>query len=251
MAATLDGLAGYQLRLTGYEGPLDVLLRLTEQRQLDISTVSLLQVTSGFLDHLKGLAYADPRLVAEFAAVAARLLVLKSRALLPFDKPDEEEEIDDLVEQLEQYRLAKQRAAMLREIDRSTWRSFSRPPSPAQRPLAVRLELPPIERLTLLLGRCLARRPDAPTTPIPGRQRVTVRAMMGRLRDRLTRTTGRYTFREFVQYQDRSTVIAGFLAVLTLRRRRQVVVVQDGLFAEIELEASGLLFVDMIEDQVA
>ncbi|MGH9174365.1 MAG: segregation and condensation protein A, partial [Vicinamibacterales bacterium] len=117
---TTPTLAGYQLRLPSFEGPLDVLLGLIERERLEISDVSLVAVTDGFLGYIAQLDDAPPALLAEFAGVAARLLVLKSRALLPRPEVVEEEvDIDDLAEQLREYQRAKQAAESFRSIERA------------------------------------------------------------------------------------------------------------------------------------
>ena len=68
-------LPGFQLHLAGFEGPLDVLLRLIEEHRLEITTLSLVAVTDGFVAYVSGLVDPPPALLAEFISVAARLLV--------------------------------------------------------------------------------------------------------------------------------------------------------------------------------
>jgi len=93
-------LDGYQLKLPTFEGPFDVLLRLIEREQLEISDISLVAVFDQFMDAIADLNAPPPAVIAEFAAVAGRLSVLKSRALLPKPvKPAEETEEPDLVRQ--------------------------------------------------------------------------------------------------------------------------------------------------------
>ncbi|MBX5465445.1 MAG: segregation/condensation protein A, partial [Clostridia bacterium] len=82
---------GPLLRLEQFEGPLDLLLRLLESRQLDITEVSLAEVTDQFLAYLRGGGRLDPDQAGDFAVVAARLLALKARALLPEAAPAEAE----------------------------------------------------------------------------------------------------------------------------------------------------------------
>src|SRR5688500_7437705 len=95
-------LPGYQLRLPTFEGPLDVLLRLIERDQLAIADVSLVAVTDQFLRYVESLGSAPAEVLAEFATVAARLILLKSRSLLPRPQVNAEHEADpdDLVKQL-------------------------------------------------------------------------------------------------------------------------------------------------------
>ena len=104
----------YQLRLPSYEGPLDVLLRLIEGQQLPISDVSLMAVLDQFLEYMATRFAPEPGEIAEFAAIAGRLTVLKSRELLPRPAPAlEDDDPSDLVRQLEEYRAIKIAAALL------------------------------------------------------------------------------------------------------------------------------------------
>src|SRR5215213_8009483 len=104
----------YQLRLPSYEGPLDVLLRLIESQQLPISNVSLMAVLDQFLQYIDTRLAPEPIEIADFAAIAGRLTVLKSRELLPRPAPvTEEDEPCDLVQLLGEYRAIKLAAVSL------------------------------------------------------------------------------------------------------------------------------------------
>jgi segregation and condensation protein A len=108
----------YQVRLSVFTGPLDLLLHLIEQQELDITAVSLAQVTDQYLDYLRMIECARPDDLADFVVVAARLMLIKSRALLPRPpKIDEQDDDigDDLVRQLVEYRRFKQIAQFLSE----------------------------------------------------------------------------------------------------------------------------------------
>ena len=107
-------LADYQLRLPAFEGPLDLLLRLIEKAELPIAEVSLIAVTDQFLAHVRALGGIEPEALADFTAIGARLVLLKSRSLLPRPPAqDDEEEEDDLVARLREYQAAKQAAEIL------------------------------------------------------------------------------------------------------------------------------------------
>ena len=114
-----DILAGYQLRLPSFEGPLDVLLRLIERHQLAIADVSLVAVTDQFLAYLDELEAAPAATVAEFAAMGARLVLIKSRSLLPRPAVADEGEPEELVRQLIEYRSVQ--AAALGCSARACW----------------------------------------------------------------------------------------------------------------------------------
>jgi segregation and condensation protein A len=231
------GLESYQLRLPSFEGPLDVLLSLIEREQLEISDLSLMAVTEGFLRHIDEMEDPPPALLAEFLGVAARLLLLKSRALLP--KPETEEapdEVDDLAGQLREYQRARQLAANLHEYQMAHWRSYTPSAPPPARPTRVSFVLPPVATLGKAFLRALARQPVDPEQ-LSIRRVVTVAEMAARLHAAVLGFRGRRRFLDLVDRNDREEVVAGFIALLALWRRRQVEVTQTGLFGEIEVEA--------------
>jgi len=79
------------IKLENFSGPLDLLLHLIEEKQMDITTVSLSSVTEQFLAYLQEIDERSPEELASFLVVATKLLLLKSQALLPFLQVEEEE----------------------------------------------------------------------------------------------------------------------------------------------------------------
>ena len=94
----------YQIKLEQYQGPLDVLLQLIEQDKLNITDISLADITESFLAHLDKVEELYPEELADFLVVATRLLYIKSRVLLPYLVNDDEEPITDLTEHLKIYK---------------------------------------------------------------------------------------------------------------------------------------------------
>lgn len=105
----------YQIRLEQFEGPLDLLLSLIEKEKLDITHVSLAKVADQYLEYLKGEETITLYNLASFLSIAARLLLIKSRALLPIlEFSDEEEEsMDDLEVRLKEYKRFREVALKL------------------------------------------------------------------------------------------------------------------------------------------
>jgi segregation and condensation protein A len=233
--STLDG---YQLRLSVFEGPLDVLLRLIERSQLAITDVSLVAVTEQFLAYVEQLGSAPADVIAEFMAVGSRLVLLKSRSLLPRPPAQESDETqDDLVHQLIAYRAIKDVAIHLAEVDAQGAGAFARSPGAVAGP-----ELMSMPKLAFheasLLARALRRRLSvAPIAlqMVASRPVVSLREMIERV---LTRLSGHGTI-QFSEVRrscnDRNEVLTAFLAVLVLMRRRVVEVGQHELFGEINI----------------
>ena len=118
----LKPLDPFHVKLPDFEGPLDLLLYLIEREELDITRVSLAKVTGSYLEYIHLLEQLQVDQVADFLVVAAKLLLIKSEALLPRPpaiKSDEEEDVgDDLVKQLLLYKQYKESARKL--FDRET-----------------------------------------------------------------------------------------------------------------------------------
>ena len=110
----------YTVTLQVFTGPLDLLLRLIEREELDITAVALAQVTGQFLDYLRALQPDDMQAVADFLSIAARLILIKSEALLPRPperEPDEEDPGEELARQLRIYKRFQQAARTLSQRD--------------------------------------------------------------------------------------------------------------------------------------
>lgn len=230
-------LAEYQLRLPIFEGPLDVLLRMIERSELEITDVSLVAVTDQFLAYVETLRGVPPEVVAEFAATAARLLVLKSRSLLPAPPSVEEEpEPDDLTQQLRAYQAVKAAAGFLQERERAGLRSFVRDTAlPEDLPVAERLVPVDVAGLMRALRRSLQPRRPAPVryrpTPV-----ITLAEMVGRLLSRVVHGR-RVRFSSIVgATAPRSERAVAFIALLSLLRQQVVEATQSSLFGEIEIE---------------
>lgn len=119
----------YALKTGQYEGPLEKLLELIEERKLAVNEISLAEVTDDFLKYLEKLPEVAPALLADFLTVASRLVLIKSKSLLPELPLTEEEERDikDLERRLELYRQFKVAEKHVHALWRSGHRSASRP----------------------------------------------------------------------------------------------------------------------------
>lgn len=119
-----------KIKVEQFEGPLDLLLQLIEGQKLDVTSVALANVTEQFLDYVKQLQDKNPAHLADFLIIAAKLLVIKSKALLPNLELgiEEEESAFDLTEQLIQYKKYKEVAKHLRRLDLTRNQAWTREP---------------------------------------------------------------------------------------------------------------------------
>jgi len=228
----------YRVSLEVFEGPLDLLLRLIEQERLDITLISLALVTDQYLAYIAQLQEASAANLADFLAIAARLLVIKSRVLLPRPEQAEEEKEpelgEELVDRLREYKRYKAAAAALRALEEAGHRVYPRvAPPPKVEP---RLQAGGASAADLLeaMKRALAAHP-----PLPGVDRVvspiavSLSECIQRVIEGLSRVR-RMRFSTLMrQARSRLEVIVTFIAILELAKQQRVSVMQERLFGEI------------------
>lgn len=119
----------YELKIEQFSGPIEKLLELIEEKKLEITELNLAEATADFLNYVKRIENIEPRLLADFVVVAAKLLLIKSKALLPNIQLTEEEEgdIKDLENRLKIYRQFKPAINYLKELFERNKISISQP----------------------------------------------------------------------------------------------------------------------------
>lgn len=240
---------GFDVHLTNFEGPFDLLLQLISRRELDVTEVALSQVTDEFIAHIRT-AGAEWGLeqTSSFLVVAATLLDLKSARLLPGGEVSDPEDVaalearDLLFARLLQYRAFKQVASWLQETMTSAGRFHYRPGGlePQFRSLLPEVELPLTpDDLARLAATALTPAPvptvqvsHLHTTQVSLQEQVSV--ITGRLR-----REGSLTFRALTDGCDKLTVVVRFLAVLELFRAQQVALEQLTALGDLTVRWSG------------
>jgi len=227
----------YELTLENFSGPLQKLLELIEERKLEITTISLAEVTADFLRYIQGLESIPPRVLADFISVAGRLILIKSKSLLPtlsFTE-EEEESIRDLEERLRLYREFKMAQQHLRTFFAKNEHAYSR---------TLFLNLPPVFSLTKPLSPADLR--AALSGVLSQLERTThesqslkltlvsVEEKIAELTERITREL-QSNFSRISENKSREEIIALFLAVLTLFKDNIVKLEQTESFADIQI----------------
>jgi segregation and condensation protein A len=224
----------YQVSTDVYNGPLDLLLSLIERAELDITKLALAQVTDQYLAYLRATPDLDPEEVSAFLVIAAKLIQIKSEALLPRPperEPGEEDPGEALVEQLKIYKQFKSLAAWLGNRETDGLQTFLRtaPPPKVEGKLDLSdltlADLVETARMLFSEEKALPMLNTIITIP-----KVTIREKINRILINLRRE-GHLTFHEMLGEQvTRVEVLVTFLAVLELVKRYMVTVKQDRLF---------------------
>ncbi|MFN0149042.1 MAG: segregation and condensation protein A [Dehalococcoidia bacterium] len=231
-----------EIQIPVFQGPLLLLLQLIEKDDLDITAVSLVAVTDQYLKAIHEGDGVAPAALAEFIAIGAKLIYLKSRALLPraptesADALEEDEVGRELVDLLIEYRRFAEVADQLQQRQEDGMHGYPRlVPAPA-RPEGSGLDGVTAELMRKIMLDVLARIPAIPRVLIP-RDRATLSERISNLRERL-RSAGRFSFRRVMsECRTRLEVVLSFLAILELLKSGECDAQQDENWGDIEVVA--------------
>lgn len=228
----------YTIELAVYEGPLDLLLDLINRAELDITTVALAQVTDQYLAYLEQAPEHGLADLSSFLVIAARLLLIKSEALLPRPpqrEVGEEDPGDALARQLLAYKKYKEVALLLADREAQGLRTYLRiAPPPTILP---QLDLTDFDLndLHMAIVEAIANRERPSLKYVVTPPRISIRDRIALIIDQL-RKMGKTTFSSLLKStQSRLEIVISFLAVLELVKQRQVNVTQEKQFGEIEI----------------
>lgn len=226
------------IQLPAFEGPLDLLLLLIEREELDITAISLAQVADQYLTIIEQLGRWCIADLSGFLVIGARLVLVKSRVLLPRSPSEgmsvEEDVAADLIHQLEEYRRFKRVAQVLARWDETGQRAYLRLSLAALPPPSFDLSGVTLASLLAAAQEALNARPALPVAVLP--HTITVAEQMDYIGQRL-KQQGRVQFLELLsEAASRVEVIVTLLAVLELIKRDEVRVWQEQLFGPIFIE---------------
>ena len=235
--------SNYKISTDVYEGPLDLLLQLVEQAELDITKLSLAKVTNEYLAHLHSIAQRDPTEVSAFLVIAAKLVLIKSSILLPsqeeIDNEPEEDLGDQLARQLVEYKKYKEKALWLKDRQEKGLRSYLRV---AQPPLIKEnLDLSEIQiydLVDILMGIYFQ---NENVTPLSDVVTITALTLNKKIRDivDLFKYQPKQKFSELLSRDySRLDLVVTFLAVLELIKNHSLMADQSQLFGDIAFEST-------------
>lgn len=239
----------YRVQFEVFEGPLDLLLHLVKKEEVDIYQVNLTKIATEFVAYIEQMRELDLEVAGEFLVMAATLIYIKSRELLPVDqqvKPEGDDTDDDdprfeLIRRLVEYKKFKDAAAQLQTREGEMENIYERRPGKvelaAEDPVLKPGEVS-IFDLVNAVGQILKRFGTRAEVREIDADRFTVSEKIESLRSLLLER-GKVNFSElFAQASSRTEVVCIFLALLELTRMRQIALRQGDEFGEIEVEAA-------------
>lgn len=245
-----------ELKLSNFDGPLDLLLSLVKENKIEIKDIFVSQVTEQFLEYMNQVSELDVELASEYMAMAATLLEIKSRALLPpvvkDDEPEEETPEAVLIRQLEEYKLFKEIVTELKEQE-NVDRFYRDPDKNVGKEVSVIKENLSLDGFIAAFNKFLAK------LQVKSQQSTTVSRTMAResfsvpqkinfIREVL-KTVNEFKFTElFEPGASRNEYVTTFIAVLELTKLQIITIRQSDIFEDIVIvkrEGSDDVHVDV------
>lgn len=233
------------IRLPAFEGPLDLLLYLIRRNEVDIYDIPIEHVTAQYIEILGSMEKLDLEIAGEFFVMAATLMYIKSRMLLPkkdqgVNQDVEEEALDprwELVQQLLEYRKFKEAAEDIQKLILNSNDLISRI-GPKEAVEAVERPLKPVDRVDLwnTFNQVLRRLAERITEGEIHAEQVTVADRMELILNRIEQERSFLFSDLFESTTTLTTIVASFLAVLELTRLGKINLQQDAAFADIRCE---------------
>ncbi|MBE6184611.1 segregation/condensation protein A [Heyndrickxia ginsengihumi] len=244
----------YKVKIDAFEGPLDLLLHLINQLEIDIYDIPMAEITEQYLVYIHTMKELELDVASEYLVMAATLLAIKSKMLLPKQEVDvieedenfpEEDPRDDLVEKLLEYRKYKEAAQELKQLEQNRSQIFTKPPSDLSDYVKeidtdkINLDVSIYDMLGALNKLLRRKKLQKPLSTKITRQEISIEKRMDEILELLPQTSERKNFESLFPIPDKEHIVVTFLAILELMKRHEIIVEQEQNFGEIFVARKG------------
>lgn len=245
----------YSVKLDAFEGPLDLLLHLINKAEVDIYDIPVARITDQYMHYIQTMQRLELDLASEYLVMAATLLAIKSKMLLPkqeeivldseFDYLEEDDPREELVHRLIEYRRYKEAAEVLKDREKERGLIYSKSPSDLgpyvdelkQEPQKINASLyDMLDAFSQLLKRKELKLPKR--TKIH-REDFPIEKRMEEIIDQLNISNGQTSFFRLFTYDEKGHIVVTFLAILELMKAKKVFCQQEDHFSDITVRRWG------------
>ncbi|MGI8383522.1 segregation/condensation protein A [Robertmurraya sp. P23] len=245
----------YNVKIDAFEGPLDLLLHLINRLEIDIYDIPVAQITEQYLLYIHTMKELQLDVASEYLVMAATLLAIKSKMLLPKHEEEleddmefgyEEDPREELIEKLMEYKKYKEAADDLKALEQERGLMFTKPPSDLsdyskeeeidRRHLDVSL----YDMLGAFQKLLRRKRLQKPLSTKIARQEIPIEKRMDEIMGKLRKVKGRISFYDLFPIQEKDHIVVTFLSILELMKRKEIFVEQESNFSEIFVIAKGV-----------
>lgn len=252
----------YNVVISNFEGPLDLLCFLISKNKMDIFDISLSEVTDKYLEYLSEMQSLDMEIATEFIVMASTLLYIKSKKLIPLAEPEEEQDDEmteqDLIDRITKYKMYKEKQEILRKMYDENFGSFEKLPEKIKIRKKINfnnflLNFNIEETYKNILQRQVDKinKKSEEVERIAIYEKVTIKSKVIKILEELKKKTS-FVFNKMfsVNKENKIDIVTAFLGVLELSRLKQVELKQENMFGEIEVKkiSSRSLDVSLIKE---
>ncbi|MDQ0413793.1 segregation and condensation protein A [Mesobacillus stamsii] len=242
----------YNVKIEAFEGPLDLLLHLIQTLEIDIYDIPVAEIIEQYMRYIHAMKELQLDVASEYLVMAATLLAIKSKMLLPnheeeldeeFEFGEEEDPRNELVEKLIEYKKFKEAASELKSLEEERGLMYTKPPcdlseyAKDSRNENVDLEVSLYDMLSAFQKLLRRKKLQRPMSTKIMRQEITIEKRMIEILAFLKENGTKKKFNELFPEPDREHIVVTFLAILELIKRREIDVEQEQNFAEIYMTA--------------
>lgn len=231
----------YEVKLDAFEGPLDLLLHLVNQLEIDLYDIPVAQITKQYMNYLHQMKYLELNIASEYLVMAATLLAIKSRMLLPIEDPiyeTDKYEVDpreELAKKLQEYKSFKEAASKLQASEgKNTYTRLPKLESLQEK--VVEPDTMNVYDMLLAMKKMLERKKwKEPLTSTIVKIEIPIEQKMRDIIKKLDQYPNGILFEDLFEYPDKSHIVATFMAILELLKDSMITCKQDKHFHEIIL----------------
>ncbi|CAM3986487.1 segregation/condensation protein A [Mesobacillus thioparans] len=242
----------YNVKIEAFEGPLDLLLHLINTLEIDIYDIPVAEITEQYLMYIHAMKELQLDVASEYLVMAATLLAIKSKMLLPkheeeledeFGFDDEDDPRNELVERLIEYKRFKEAASDLKSLEEERGLMYTKPPSDLTEYANESksdngdLDISLYDMLGAFQKLLRRKKLQRPMSTKIARQEISIEKRMGEVMAFLKESGTRKKFNDLFPESDREHIVVTFLAILELIKRKEIDVEQEQNFAEIYMTA--------------
>lgn len=231
----------YQLKLSNFDGPLDLLLHLISKAKIEIKDIFVSEITEQYLEYIRNSNIDDLESTSEFLEMAATLLYIKSRSLLPKERDIQEEESpeDELVRRLEEYKKYKEAALSMREFEKDSKGIYYKLPEEiidTRDSIYINADVDLLVQAFRDLLKKVSEKPSESDHVVITQDYVSMHAQMRMISSRLRKEKKIDFFSLFSENPTRMEIAVTFYALLELISQGRITVAQEDTFGNISIE---------------
>lgn len=238
----------YNVKIEAFEGPLDLLLHLINRLEIDIYDIPVAEITEQYLVYIHAMKELQLDVASEYLVMAATLLAIKSKMLLPkheeeledeFEFDNEDDPRNELVEKLIEYKKFKEAASDLKTLEEERGLMYTKPPSDLTeyaheiKGENTDLDISLYDMLSAFQKLLRRKKLQRPISTKIARQEISIEKRMDEVLSFLKKSGTRKKFNDLFPEADREHIVVTFLAILELIKRKEIDIEQEQNFAEI------------------